>query len=69
MSREQCQRSRSPVASGIAAGPARPQDLPLPMRDFYKRIARYRRDHPRRHSEPLEVECLKLMDSFVQKYR
>jgi hypothetical protein len=57
------------VARGIAAGPARPQDLSLPMRDFYKRLARYRRDYPRWHSEPLRVECLKLIDSFVQKYQ
>lgn len=46
-----------------------PRDSPLRMGSFYKRIAQFRRDHPRRHSVPLDPESLKRIEIFVQKYQ
>lgn len=45
------------------------QESPLPMRNFYRRIAQFRRDHPRRHSVPLETDSLKRINKFVEKYQ
>ena len=45
-------------------------DSDLPMRAFYKRIAQYRRDHPRRQTAVTwDVDSLKRIDTFVQKYQ
>lgn len=45
------------------------QDSTTRMDRFYKRIAQFRRDHPRRHSVPLDAESLKRIEIFVQKYQ
>jgi hypothetical protein len=50
-------------------GSVQMQGSPLPIRTFYKRIAQFRRDHPRRHSVPLDAESLKRIEIFVQKYQ
>ena len=45
-------------------------DSGLTMRAFYKRIAQYRRDHPRRQQAvPWDAESLKRIEAFVQKYQ
>ncbi len=45
------------------------QGLPPTARVFYKQLAQFRRDHPRRHSVPLDRESLRRIDLFVQKYQ
>ena len=45
------------------------QGSPVRMQSFYKRIADFRRDHPRRHSVQLDAQSLKRIDAFVQKYQ
>lgn len=41
----------------------------LPMSHIYKRIAQFRRDHPRRHSVPLNAGEIEMIDAFVRKYQ
>jgi hypothetical protein len=45
------------------------KDSDMPMRAFYKRIAQYRRDHPRRHPVPWDAEDLNRIEAFVEKYQ
>ena len=45
------------------------QDSPLGMGSVYRRLAQFRRDHPRLHSVPLEPERLKQIELFTQKYQ
>jgi hypothetical protein len=45
------------------------KDVELKMKSFYRRIAQYRRSHPRQHLLPLEPSQLNLIDEFVQKYQ
>lgn len=41
----------------------------IQMRAFYRQIAQFRRDHPRRHSVPLDADSLKLIAAFLQKHQ
>ncbi len=44
-------------------------DSELKMKTFYKRIAQYRKSHPRLHSVPLDSAEQKRIDAFVEKYQ
>lgn len=45
------------------------QDSQVQMQHFYRRLAQFRRDHPRRHAVPLESKRLKQIETFTQKYQ
>jgi hypothetical protein len=46
-----------------------PMDSPLSMGVYYRKIARFRKDHPRQHVIPLDDDSLRLIDKFVDKYQ
>jgi len=39
------------------------------MRKIYGDIARYRLDHPRKHTIPLDDNLKRLIDTFIEKYK
>jgi hypothetical protein len=39
------------------------------MRKIYGDIARYRFDHPRKHTVPLDENLKRLIDTFIEKYK
>lgn len=45
------------------------QEFKVNMRKIYGDIARYRFDHPRRHTIPLDANQKRLIDTFVEKYK
>ena len=45
------------------------RDSELKAKTIYRKIAQYRKNHPRLHSVPLEPELIKLIDAFVAKYQ
>ena len=45
------------------------KEADLKMKSMYRRIAQFRKSHPRRHIVPLEPSELKLIDAFVQKHQ
>jgi hypothetical protein len=45
------------------------QDAPFSAKRFYREIAQFRRDHPRRHSVPLDAKTLGQIEKFVEKYQ
>ena len=47
--------------------PTGPEGI-ITYKRIYRDIARYRRDHPRKHKVPLDSHKLKIIDAFVKKY-
>jgi hypothetical protein len=45
------------------------RDSELKAKAFYRKIAQYRKNHPRLHSVPLEPAQRRLIDAFVEKYQ
>jgi hypothetical protein len=44
-------------------------DSGLRMRSFYRRLALFRKSHPRKHVVPLSAPESALIEAFVQKYQ
>lgn len=44
-------------------------EFKIKMRELYGDIARYRLDHPRKHTIPLDDNQKRLIDTFVEKYK
>jgi hypothetical protein len=60
---------RYPLGSWETVQAPHVPDPEFQMRILYRAIARFRRDHPRRHSVPLDEGSLKRISDFVQKYQ